>query len=585
MNLPARFGRYTIERLLGRGGMGAVYLARQNDLERFVVVKVMTQEAAKDPSGLARLRREAKAAAQVSSEHVVRVYESGVEAGTPYIAMEYVEGTTVQAILAERKRLPHAEATRLILKAASGLRDVHAAHVLHRDVKPANILVGKDGAVKLADFGICKVEVARSAETLALSRAGEVMGSPDYMSPEQAEGKPLSASSDLYSLGVTYYQLLTGQLPYRGSSALATLTRAHQGNPTPPRAIVPEVPEAVEAVCLSLMARRAEDRPRDAAEAIALLAALAHSTETLPAKKSRARQSALVGLVLAAGVLAGVIFGLVLSPAAPTAEAAPSAAVAPRAPVEPPRAVEPAAPAAARESGLGAVDSAAQAMAEKLAATRATPATARPTAAATRSSAAVTAPAGLATEEQAGAELARLHAAPFVRRDAARLKDLARRFPATKAGRDASHEAAFVDAFEKSRRELVARLSRRATAELGRALEPLGSVKHSAPAAIEKDVREAQISLETAASLVEELASKAGDAFAHESLEALATSVATERSDELDVALVLLAAAEKKPLERAALARGAAKAAPLLAALRLASPAPSSRLVLEARTP
>src|SRR5438477_8472619 len=147
---PARLGRYAIERLLGRGGMGSVYLARQIDLDRPVVVKVMHPEIAKDPQWVARLNREALAAAQVSSDAVVKIYDTGVADGVPFIAMEYVEGLSAQALLAKQPRVPHAEATRIILEAARGLQAVHAAGVIHRDVKPANILLASDGRVKLA---------------------------------------------------------------------------------------------------------------------------------------------------------------------------------------------------------------------------------------------------------------------------------------------------------------------------------------------------------------------------------------------------------------------------------------------------
>jgi serine/threonine protein kinase len=279
---PKQFGRYEIVRLLGRGGMGVVYLAHQIDLDRPVVVKVIHPDLARDPLIVARLAREARAAARINSDFVVRVYDSGTENGVPFIAMEYVDGPAASVLLKARGRLPHVEATRLVLAAARGIKAAHDEGILHRDVKPANILISKQGRVKVADFGIARLEAsalkkpgAAGSAGETLSMPGEIVGSPDYMAPEQVTGEELDARSDIYSLGVSYYELLTGRKPFSGSTALHTLMLATSAPLPPPRSIVPELPEHVERVCLALMARERDRRPATAQAAIDLLQPLA----------------------------------------------------------------------------------------------------------------------------------------------------------------------------------------------------------------------------------------------------------------------------------------------------------------------
>jgi serine/threonine-protein kinase len=291
-HLSGRFGRYDVERLLGRGGMGAVYLARQLDLDRPVVIKVIAPELARDDAVVARLQREARSAARISSDNVVHVHETGTESGIPFIAMEYVDGRSASALLAEVGRVSWPEATRIVAAAARGLQAAHEVSVLHRDVKPANILIAKDGRVKVADFGLAKIEPVQGvtvrpdqATMPSLSIAGQILGTPAYMAPEQADGKAVDARADIYALGVTYYELLTGKLPFRGETALKTLALVISAPVKPPREIVPDLPEAVERACLRLMAREPERRPESAAEVVALLERLAASTPSgrLPA--------------------------------------------------------------------------------------------------------------------------------------------------------------------------------------------------------------------------------------------------------------------------------------------------------------
>jgi len=280
--LSGRFGRYEILGLLGRGGMGAVYRARQTDLDRPVCVKVIAPELAKDSILVGRLQREARSAARVSSDNVVQVYEAGVENGIPFIAMELIEGRSVAEVLRDKGRLAPDEAVRIAIAALRGLEAAHKASVLHRDVKPANILLGNDGRVKVADFGLAKLEKTEAARDATpgapLSIAGEIVGTPDYMSPEQAEGGTLDGRTDLYQLGVSLYEMLTGVRPFRASSAIATLALVLTTPPPPLRSHVPEIPGALEAVCQKLMAKDPAARPANATEAIALLEGASRAT-------------------------------------------------------------------------------------------------------------------------------------------------------------------------------------------------------------------------------------------------------------------------------------------------------------------
>jgi serine/threonine-protein kinase len=553
VTIPRQFGRYTVERIVGRGGMGAVYLARQEELGRLVVVKVMTPDAVRDPTGAERLRREAKAAAQVSSENVVRVYESGVVDGVPFIAMEYVEGKSAQALLAERGKLPAGEATRLVLQAAMGLRDVHAAGILHRDVKPGNLLVGPAGVVKLADFGICK-ETGFSGGA-SLTQSGEVLGSPDYMAPEQAEGKALDARADLYALGVTYYELLAGTPPFRGNSGLATIARALSETARPLREVVPGMPGCVERACLGLMARNRGDRPADAVAAVALLTrVLDELAPAAPLARGRWARHVVVPAVLAAGIVAGTLAGLVVTQSG-------SASVARE--TEDPGVVardDTAAPTSAsntREARPSRIDTAVPTAPET---------GVREAAARLRRSMKA---AGESRAATAAKELAALREKPFVERSAAPFEAIARSFKGTPAASEARREADAILAFEETRVHLVARLRDLDVVKVGGALEPLQTL--DAPPAIEKDVREVRLCFESTVLLVEQLAPKVGSEILHGKMASAAARVARDDpSGELDAALVLVALARKEPVPASASELGGIQAKPLAVALRLA---------------
>jgi serine/threonine-protein kinase len=266
-----RFGRYEIERLLGRGAMGAVYLARESDLDRLVALKVISMREVSD-SIVERFHREARAAARINSDNVVKVYEVGSYADTPFIAMEYVEGRSLDRILAEQRRLEVGPATRIALDVARGLQSAHEAGILHRDLKPGNILISNEGRAKVSDFGLAKALRELRGWNARLTDAGTTVGSPAYMAPEQAKGMPgLDARTDIYSLGVTYYELLTGRLPFEGESAIELLDRKLAGRFLSPRRLRPDLPAAADEACGALLASSPDARPESMSAAIRLL--------------------------------------------------------------------------------------------------------------------------------------------------------------------------------------------------------------------------------------------------------------------------------------------------------------------------
>jgi serine/threonine protein kinase len=247
-------GPYQILEEIGRGGMAVVYRAWQPSLQRHIALKVLPEYFRHDPDLLARFQREARAAAQLEHPNIVHIYDTGIADGLPYIAMEYLQGGSLQERLAQGT-LPPAEAVGLLEQIGGALDHAHARGLIHRDVKPANILFTADGRPKVADFGI-----ARATEGTRLTRTGMVMGTPEYMAPEQAEGGTVDHRADLYALGVILYQMLTGQAPFHGTTPHATLHAVIYEPPPPPRQLNPSLSQAVESVILRALAKRPEER-------------------------------------------------------------------------------------------------------------------------------------------------------------------------------------------------------------------------------------------------------------------------------------------------------------------------------------
>ena len=259
-------GRYRLERSLGQGGMATVFAARDEELHRPVAVKLLAENLGHDPELRARFLREARLAARLSHPNVVRVFDAGEDEGRPYIVMELVDGETVADLLVRRGRLDPAEAVALGRQAAEALQHAHDAGLVHRDVKPQNLLLRRDGTLEIADFGI-----ARAAETTRLTLAGTVLGTAAYLAPEQALGEDVGPAADVYSLGAVLYELLAGEPPFRFES-LAQLA-AERPPLRPLRELAPDVPQALEDVVMSTLARNPTYRPASAAELGAELAA------------------------------------------------------------------------------------------------------------------------------------------------------------------------------------------------------------------------------------------------------------------------------------------------------------------------
>ena len=255
--------RYRLERRLGIGGMATVQLAFDTRLERYVAVKLLAEHLAEDASFVSRFRREALAAARLVHPNIVQVFDFGTEDQThrQYIVMEFVDGPSCAEILRDSGPRPPAEAVDILAQACRGLDYAHRNGVVHRDVKPGNLLRSRDGIVKLADFGI-----AKAAEQSDITKVGSVLGTAAYLSPEQARGEPAGPGSDLYALGVVSYQLMAGRLPYEAAS-LTDLARLQEIGP-PPRLdeLNRDVPPALATAVMRALHRDPARRYRDAGE-------------------------------------------------------------------------------------------------------------------------------------------------------------------------------------------------------------------------------------------------------------------------------------------------------------------------------
>lgn len=265
-------GPYRVVKELGHGGMGAVYAAIDTRLDRRLALKVMLPKFAADASARERFLREARAAAKISHDNVVTVYEADERDGVPYIAMQYLEGYSLDAFLKRKGNPTVAQVLRIAAEAAAGLAAAHKIGLIHRDIKPGNLwLEAPNGRVKILDFGLARPVDAN----IELTRSGVLVGTPAYMSPEQARAEKLDGRTDLFSLGAVLYRLCTGRLPFDGASTMAVLMALGTEDPIPVLQLNPEVPEALAALIQQLLSKRVDARPANADEVLRRLSLIA----------------------------------------------------------------------------------------------------------------------------------------------------------------------------------------------------------------------------------------------------------------------------------------------------------------------
>jgi serine/threonine-protein kinase len=253
--------RYRVQRLLGKGGMGAVYLADDEVLGELVALKIISSAFAADEQAMiARFRREAANARKVSSPSVIRIHDLGeARPGLLYLSMEYFAGRTLAEVITQRGIVPIKDAQDILTQVANGLESAHAAGVIHRDLKPSNILVGERGAVKIIDFGLATTGMAEG-----LTATGAILGTPHYMAPEQMRGKGIDARTDIYALGALAYHLVCGRPPFSGDNAIA-IGFAHLSEaPPPPSQLRKDIPANLEAAILAALAKTPDERPASA---------------------------------------------------------------------------------------------------------------------------------------------------------------------------------------------------------------------------------------------------------------------------------------------------------------------------------
>ena len=265
-------GRYRIESVLGRGGMGTVYKARDTELDETVAIKTLRPELVADDESRERFKDEIRLTRRITHRNVVRTHDFGESSGLWYITMEFVEGLTVRQLLDARGTLGVESALAIGSQLAESLGVAHATGVIHRDIKPQNLLLDPEGVLKVMDFGVARLARGSAARH---TQAGLIVGTPAYMSPEQLTGEEVDARSDLYSAGVVLFELLTGRLPLDGSTVMALFAKVLSEDPPRPSAVVRGVPPALDELVAQLLAKRPEDRVESAAILLGRLQALA----------------------------------------------------------------------------------------------------------------------------------------------------------------------------------------------------------------------------------------------------------------------------------------------------------------------
>ena len=251
--------RYEIIKSIGEGGMANVYLAKDIILDRNVAIKVLRGDLAGDEKFVRRFQREALSASSLSHPNIVEMYDVGEDNGTYYIVMEYVSGMTLKQLIKKKGKLSLSEAIDIMLQITDGIKAAHDSYIIHRDLKPQNILIQDNGEIKITDFGI-----AMALNSTQLTQTNSVMGSVHYLPPEQASGKGATIKSDIYSMGILFYELLTGKLPFKGDNAVEIALK-HMKNDIPSvREENPNIPQSVENIILKATAKNPKNRYDDA---------------------------------------------------------------------------------------------------------------------------------------------------------------------------------------------------------------------------------------------------------------------------------------------------------------------------------
>ena len=262
-------GRYLILSTLGRGGMGDVYKVRDTKLHEVMALKTLRPEIAADPGFIERFRNELKLARKITHRNICRVFDFHEEEGTPFITMEYMEGENLKNRIKDQGKLPEAEALNIAIQIAEGLAEAHGLGVVHRDLKPQNVMIEPGGGAKIMDFGI-----ARSSDAAGLTQTGQMIGTPDYLSSEQAAGEPADHRADIYALGVILYEMTTGRLPFEGDTALSVITKHREAAAEDPKEINPDISEGLSRLILRCMEKDPTRRYQSSKELLEELRAL-----------------------------------------------------------------------------------------------------------------------------------------------------------------------------------------------------------------------------------------------------------------------------------------------------------------------
>jgi len=305
--------RYEILEILGEGGMAFVYKARDMQLERFVAIKTLKPNYVNQETFVDRFKREAKTAANLNHPNIVQIFDWGIE-DEPYFVMEYIEGNTLTSIIAKNRTISLSDILFIGAQVSSGLHAAHQKGLVHRDIKPGNIMITPDGKVKVTDFGI----VSLQNEESDITKTGSILGTASYISPEQAQGKPVSIESDLYSLGTVLYELITGKAPFSGDSPISTATKHLTEKPEKPSLFRRDLPKGVETAILKLLEKAAYDRFKSAED---LRATLLQQRKALQSEQTRENlvdltnpkvklRFTLPALIISIGVVFGTIWTL-----------------------------------------------------------------------------------------------------------------------------------------------------------------------------------------------------------------------------------------------------------------------------------